>query len=663
MALNRDEMILAARKELARRELERRRGISGSQKQKESIPQMLESNLKEAYAEGVAPAVHGLSTMAFGVPKVIVRDPLKMFGLSGVAKKIMPEQYKKIRDFGQKAEEVIFPEQKTIQGKAFRGISEVAGLFRGGAAKTAELAGKSFLEGTKKFLPKAAGLGSTKEVIGTRRKAIILQKALRSGVEGATFGATQLDVASGLPYGSEDGPTFSGQLKQAATGAVLGAGFEKARQGVSGGVRAFRKFRLPTKTEPGKELERRARDISGGSIEKLRTGRINELSMIDDSIKNTKNLRQETLEKHGISSKEKINLTTQRLKQNVRELDDSLVSESEAVSKKIQEKLPSFYRANSESYGTRLDEISDDLMSMGESIRIGDIDDSLNQAIQDLDDALLNEGSARQAISFLKNKYGIKINEDLTTNVDDIISFKELVSDFRKIRKLISTSGKEGTKRFTPDDVGVNIVNKSLGELIKSKSPEFAELQQAYRPIIQAMKASNRLFKPFKGEFETKTGTGLLKRYALGKTEAGEEALIKAIQEGSDFAPGLGKITEGLKSKGQKLIASKQRIKPILDEMSSGQLLKKQNIDKEFSKQLYGLTLKKKFVEAGYQQKEELIKDALSKRLRQIGYREEQIENLIKDKNKTSQLIYALLKIGGGIALIKTLQGSFFRDK
>ena len=121
-------------------------------KSQEPIGKMLLRNLKtagrETYAEGIAPLVHGASTLAFGIPRVAAKTT------------------------GTK--ELIYPEQKTFIGKTLRLGAEGTGYLAGGAAKGGQL----LLKGAKAAVPKLAGKG-------------LLKQAGRGAIVGAGFGALQ----------------------------------------------------------------------------------------------------------------------------------------------------------------------------------------------------------------------------------------------------------------------------------------------------------------------------------------------------------------------------------------------------------------------------------------------------------------------------------------
>ena len=158
-------------------------------KPKESIGQMLLNNLKgaakETYGEVVSPIMSGASTFALGIPKAVAEE------------------------IG--AKDIIYPEQKTLEGKALRLVSEGAGLVGGGAAKAAKLA----VKGATKLIPKLSGQG--------------LKRLMAKGaIAGGTFGALQ------TPEKGEGVLKPKERLEQSKDWAMLGGAFPLAGQTLKG---------------------------------------------------------------------------------------------------------------------------------------------------------------------------------------------------------------------------------------------------------------------------------------------------------------------------------------------------------------------------------------------------------------------------------------------
>lgn len=143
----------------------------GNSIKQESIPQMLGRNLieaaKETYREGIAPIVHGASTFAFGIPKAVAK--------------------------ATGTEQIIYPEQQTLVGKALRFPAEAYGYLGGGAARV----GESAIKGAVRLFPKLAG----KQVY---------KQAIKGAIGGGAYGLSQV------------APEGKSQLQQAGEFAAIG---------------------------------------------------------------------------------------------------------------------------------------------------------------------------------------------------------------------------------------------------------------------------------------------------------------------------------------------------------------------------------------------------------------------------------------------------------
>lgn len=599
------------------------------------IGQILSNNLQQAgqrtYTEGVAPILKGVDTALFGVPRTI----LKGAGLNNIDK-------------------TIFPEQETLEGKAATLVFTGAGLLKGAAAKLGEgLANRIAPE----LLPKI-GLSIKAGEVAARQKAVLANKITRDAIMGGVIGLTQLNPDE---QGHID---LGGQLGQGALGAGLGVAAPIVQTYFGKAVRGFRKFKTPERTAYSKLLSETAKEKLALQKEAIRLDKTDKVENLKQSIQDTINLRKTTLSDVKISSERQIKDTASRLKKNVMALDNALKNTTEEVSRKVQEWLPSFYRSNSKTFEKQLDLISEKLIKEGNQLTVGEISKMLDDVSGHLDEAFITEGSPLKAIENLRAKYGIDfvsspgkffsgqtglpVGGPITSNADQVVPLKEFFNDIKTIRNSLSAAAKSGASRFTQEDVAVSIFNKGTADLLESRVPDLARLREAYAPVIQAMKVSNRIFKPFKGSFETKTGTALLKKFALGKTEQGEELLLKAIQEGSDFAPGIGNITDSLRNQGMRLIEAKQNINPMLDEIRQLNITQTANMDREFASQLMKLRSDVNFVNSNSEIKQKMLEDVVAKRLKQIGVRQRIIDNLSKDKAKIKVVFKALL-YGGGI--------------
>lgn len=598
-------------------------------------------SLIETQKENIAPLAHGASAAAFGLPQVALE-------------KVNPELAKQT-----------FAEQSTLGGKTRRLSSEGVGLFSGGAANVARGTGGAFLRASAKYLPAKAGLGSAAEIIRARRSAVLMQKALQSGIEGGVFGLTQLDATGDL---TEGGPSVKGQLSQAGTGFAFGGVLAKAQQGAGKIVREFRKFKTPTKTPSIKTVTERTTDSSKKLLEDFGLKKKESLNQIKQREQSLKASAKEEIELSKDYTRKNLNEARATMNENVKILEEDLQKAAEEGSLKFQERLPKFYRANSDAYGSVLDDISDDLAKSGEQITMGEVDDILNKTIGDLDEALITEGRPREMIEMLKEKYSPKvflpqIDATYTANLPKVsplqsdpaqsIPFKNIVEDLKMVRKALSSGARTGGARFTQEDIAVSMLNKNMGEFLQLRVPKFAGLQKDYAPVIQAMKQSTRIFKPSRGEFETKSGTALLKRFGMGKTEVGEESLMQTLQEGSSISgrsvEGVGDVTAQVLQKGKALQEAKNRIQPTLQSIREEGILKQKGVDKRLVKDLKDLSDQREFIEADFLSKENMMKDKLARRLAELGMRKEAIVNLTNDQQKVAR-IWKIFIYGAGAA-------------
>jgi hypothetical protein len=362
---------------------------------------------RDVFTEQISPVLSGLSTAALGIPKAI-----------------LPE----------KARETIFPEQRTTRGKLARAVTETLGFTAGGAAKIARAVGKAIIPNVS--VKGALGLGrQIARAVAARKKAVLVRNALRGGTEAATFGALQkIDPAEDFSIG--------GQLKQAAGFAVLGAAIPVAARPIVKAVKTFRKFKTPSKTPAIKTVTEKFKEGSKGKRVELVEAKNRITSVLQEQENLIKGQATKTKRINIETGKKELTETTNTLKQNVKILENNLQKSAEVGSQEFQKELPKFYRANSKGYGKQLDKISDDLVTSGERITIGETDQIITNVLKEADDALITDGRARQAVEALKQKYSVNLigNEAgrITSNAGESIPFKQLVTDLKDVKLYLS---------------------------------------------------------------------------------------------------------------------------------------------------------------------------------------------------------------------------------
>lgn len=242
---------------------------------------------------------------------------------------------------------------------------------------------------------------------------------------------------------------------------------------------------------------------------------------------------------------------------NISMLNDELTTVSQQGAEDIQPLLKNFYKSNSKAYGERLDKYSDMLGESNNPLTIEKAFNLLDDTTKDLDNIKIISGRGRGLIDKLKSKYN-PYNEEgkLVRSLDDIIDFKEFNKEIRDISSNLSGTAKSGI-RITEDDLAQVILHDKYGGYIAENVPAFKELQQAYKPVINGMKEAGRVFKPYASEFQNTAGANFLRKSALGELTPQEIKTLNFIEQGSEFAPGIGNVSSKSKEIGSKFLAQK----------------------------------------------------------------------------------------------------------
>lgn len=275
---------------------------------------------------------------------------------------------------------------------------------------------------------------------------------------------------------------------------------------------------------------------------------------------------------------EKIIDTRKEISASRDKFDNLIQQEAETGSQEFQKRLPEYFKNNSKTYGNKLDQISEDLASNGESITRGEFKKILDDVISESQDDFLAAGKPFDEIKYLSDKYtpsfetgSVEANtfkgmQQPRWNENDPLNFKEVVNDIKNVKNLLSSKVKLGYK-YTPEDVVAAKLMGRWGDFVETRVPEFAQLNQEYKPVIQAMKLAGKTFKPYASDFETKAGTQFLKNYAVGKLEQGQEKLLGFIEKGSENYPGVGNISFKIKSLGDSKIKSESDLTKYINDL------------------------------------------------------------------------------------------------
>ena len=632
-------------RELARRELAKRQQgsnpltdiLSSSEPTPDTGDPVINA-LLGIQKEFVGPLAQGANTAALGIPKFLTRA----IG-------------------GEDAMKQTFAEQSTGLGKTARFGSEVAGLFGGGAARLAGKAGKAFAPPlAKKAVEGGIGLGIPAAKM--RGRAVLINKILRGAIEGSVFGGAQLDVSG------QGQPTVGGQLGQAATGGAFGAVIPMVGSKMKGLGRGIKKFKTPSKPPITGRLGAKLKEKSEETIAGIIRQREIVLGQLDEATAKVKQ-RHATSIKAGqeagvqnLAFKKKLDDTVKMLNGQVSALDDALRIEQNSVAIDVHKRLPEFYRSGGARFKEIFDDVAREASEQGKLTTIKDINAALDRAAERYSLAGIEEGPSFELLGRLKNEI-FKI-DDLGSNLDEFVPVETFFNQVKNFRTVLTSGAKTGATRYTQNDVGVSILNFEFGKIIESQFPKLARLREAYKPFIDTMTKSNKIFKPFQSEYNIEKAQAVLGRISkvspkvFKETIGGEIGLIRAIEQGSEFAPGIGKITGKMRTLANNMKLSKARITPIKQELATGNLLFKESVDRKFVEQLERLAARREFVNANSINQENMIATELKRRLKELGVRKGVRDALIKDKAKMMAFIRNTLfaitgagVIGGAIGM------------
>ncbi len=556
--------------------------------------------------------------------------------------------------------EKIFGEQETLIGKGFSAFGQLLGMGTGTGMKVAsKVAGKAI---PKLGAKGAIGLaGSASGDIAKRKVAVAFNKIARGALTGGIEGAIQIN-----PFVKSQDNIKDQALVQAGQGIVGGASgaiLTTAGVGLTRAGRSWKQMMRKSKTPSITKVIKTTKEGYDLSKQKIKTG----LSKGKETIS-----KLESRAKADVAGKIKLeqeyventlNQTTQLMNETVEALDDALVRESTSATTEIQSKLPEFYSRASATYGKRIDEISEALSKSNNKITIREINQFLDTAEQQLDEAFITSGPAKESIKSLRNKYAIKTigtpskfvsvktgikPTTLKSNIDDIVEFKDIYKDLKNVKNSMSIGGRTGTKIYSEADLGISIIDDSFGDIIAKRSEDFASLQKAYAPVARLKRKSNQFFKPFSPEFEKNRGIRAISDIAQNKgLKIDEENLIKAIESGTDFVEGIGPVTKNAIEVGEKLSKAKANVKTVVDGIKKVSAQKQQLLDEGLTKRLQMLTNRKDFITSNYQAQQELIETVFKKRMKDLGVRQELITNLTKDAGKFKKI--RQIAVGGAI--------------
>lgn len=482
------------------------------------------------------------------------------------------------------------------------------------------------------------GLKMSTKGIPTVIKDTMGRKMGRGAIEGGVMGGTSLTS-------DEEGNFDVGQQGlQATGGALLGAAADPAaavaKSFISKSGQAYRKFTRWRK----------------GAVEPATSRVKGKVSVDEQNVQLTSAKRGAEQRQLDETFKSDLETTKAELQQNFNSLTKAFQESAETGAVKMQDDVKFVTKEMSKNYGLQFDDISDAVNSSAPIVN-SEVSSLLSGVKAKLQDNLITSGHVNDILTKMESKYGEKffggagfrISRTPRSTAGDAIDFKRFIKDVKDIKKGIKYGGK------TEDNVALGIFYDDLTNFLGQREglEKYLELNSAYAPYIQSLKEITRQTKAYVGDSSTKGATEMLKRFGLRKAdvpimgsgvgapaEISEIRNIERFQQPSQFSKGFGtQTTDPVVARAKELYAARQTIDALPQVMGRARDIKSKNIDSRFIGELDNIMASKNYIEGDYLAKEAMVRDAIKSKMKRIGFQENKIDLILKDRNKLPNII------------------------
>jgi hypothetical protein len=141
-----------------------------------------------------------------------------------------------------------------------------------------------------------------------------------------------------------------------------------------------------------------------------------------------------------------------------------------------------------------------------------------------------------------------QINREAASSVP----YSELAGIRTDVLSKLSNAGKS-QGNFSQSDLAAIIFDSKVSGALSDALPGLKSLRGEYADFKKIATEAYKIVRPKTGEYNTRAIERLLSRHASGKTSAGEQELIKAIEKGTDLLPGSGKFYASSEAVGKEL--------------------------------------------------------------------------------------------------------------
>lgn len=260
-------------------------------------------------------------------------------------------------------------------------------------------------------------------------------------------------------------------------------------------------------------------------------------------------------------------------------LSTELTEQSKRIAPEAQPKILNSIRSFKQSWGDSFDDALEKAYQVSKKspagqrtgITVGDLNEIEREVLGDLTNMGVDFkgkpfGVIRQVIRSLRGKPSKILDQygkPIETSTQDFLDLRKVVNARREVNKALSTQAKGGSG-YTVEDISATLFNKRLGERLELVVPELKSLNAEYKDFMNLSKFAYRTFKPYGGEYSTKTGEGLLRRVSTGKASGSEEAAVTALERGTRRLPGIGPVTKPMRLLADRIKTNKELAKTVI---------------------------------------------------------------------------------------------------
>lgn len=249
----------------------------------------------------------------------------------------------------------------------------------------------------------------------------------------------------------------------------------------------------------------------------------------------------------GVQSAEKL------LKKNHEWLNKAIEGHVETT----RSELPALSKRASTSYGEALEKIFDKIQSKSSYISNGDAATFAGNVLDDI--SHLPPSNIQSALQRLQNKY---LNPDMSP-----MGKVDLERFYSEIRELSKVGNKYG---YTPDDLAGLHLKSKLADFLENKVEGLKALNSAYRPTIESIKESNKIFRPWDNTYASRRqGISFMKQVAEETLQGQQNDLVDIIEKGTKFTKtGVTKFSTSLKERGRQIKSIQSQIDKMTKDFS-----------------------------------------------------------------------------------------------